>query len=757
MYRPQNLVAALFSAALLCTTGIALADKGGHHGDKNSSKTQTTAPGQSGGGSTSRGPAGIGKPQTSPGDFDRSMMHGRKDDGSGGTEFEGTETGLSGGATAAVTIKLGNGSSHTFPLSAAAAAALKAHQGHGNLIFFTTNGQEITAVSSPGEKDEMRVVARSGNTFTLQDKDGQTRLITLDKHTANRLHVKVGSDVDVTATSATSGRIVAVDLEKKHVFDKFARAPKSDVDVDVAKRDVDRADNDIDVAKAKKAKKADIDVVKADIDAVKTDIDVPKAKKSKKLDIDVAKLDNDEHKLDIDVAKPKKADVDVDVDVAKADVDIDHAKADIDVAKAKKAKKTDVDVVKADIDQVKSDIDTGKGKKSKKLDIDVAKLDVDKQKMDVDVAMGACGHASSRQGNPAFANQMDKDAANDASGHNPPGLPHECLNPAGHTRGFCKSSSSAAMCGSGGTGLGGENEASVAVTRSKCGPGSSRNGNPAFANQMDKDAANDASGHNPPGLPHECLNPAGHTRGFCKSSSSAAMCGSGGGIGGESATVAANMSKPCAPGTSSRSRSNPAFANQMAKDEANDVSGHNPPGLPHECVNPAGHTRGFCKGGGAETAASCGSSGTGGSAISPSELHGGIARSATPVNTGNSSGVISPGTGVNRAAVVTPGRSFTPATVGNRSGVIAPSGGPTGTAVGAPTHVLGAAAAPGRRHRARHVAMVPTRVLPVAITPVGKRRCVWYKTGVLAASTGGYRIVGTSARSGKPKLHKKCR
>jgi hypothetical protein len=775
MYRPQKLLAALFSAALLCTTGIALADKGGNHDKHGGSSQGPATPGQSSGGSnskSSRGPGGIGGPQSAPGSFDRSMSRKNNENG----EFEGSvdDRDMSGGAKAGIKVKLSNGATQTFEISDSALNSLKAHQGHGDLIFFT-NGQQITAVCSRGEKDTMRVTARTGDTFTLQDRSGQTRLITLDARTANRLHVKVGSNVAVTAMSATSGKIVALDLVKQHSFDKFARGLKSDVDVDVAKADVDRAKVDIDSAKAKKAKKADIDDVDADIAAVKTDIDMAKGKKSKKLDVDVAKLDNDKRKLDVDVdvAKAKKSDVDVDTDVAKAD--IDRAKVDVDMAKSKKAKKADIDTVQADIDAVKSDIDTGKGKKSKKLDVDVAKLDNDNRNMDVDVAMSACGHASSRHGNPAFANQMAKDAANDASGHNPPGLPHECVNPAGHTRGFCKSSSSASICGGGMGSSGGESDTDVAASNSgKCGPGASRHGNPAFANQMAKDAANDASGHNPPGLPHECVNPAGHTRGFCKSSSSESLCGGSGTSSGGESEVASNTSKPCAPGTSSHRSGNPAFANQMAKDAANDASGHNPPGLPHECVNPAGHTRGFCKNSESESSAMCGSSGSG-SGIAPSELHGGIANRAPAP--GVNAGVPVPGNGgvANRAPA--PGTNAG-APIGSRLsnvngatrgpgapvGFIPVGGGQFGTSsgatrgpgtAGAPTHVLGAATGPTAR--TRHIAAVPTRVLPVAIQPVGKRRCVWYKTGVLGASTGPYRIVGTSAISGKPVLHKKCR
>ncbi len=678
MFRPQNLVAAFLSAALLCTTGIALADKdkGGNH-DKHGSSA-AAQPGQSNSGGDSkaaaqRGPGGVGGPRSSPGEFDRSMSHSKTTgDGSLGTEFEGSAGGrdvFGTGAKAGVHVKLSNGSTHDFAISEAALNSLKAHQGRSDLIFFTTNGQQITAVCARGEKDNMRVTARTGDTFMLQDKSGQTREIKLDSKTASRLHVKVGSDLEVTAMTATSGKVVALDLEKKHSFDKFARNRESEV----AKLDSDRQKVDMDTRKldsdrAKVKSKEDVDVAKVDMD--KRDVDI------------------DQEKLDIDKAKGNKADIDAD----RRKLDSDKKKCDHDIAKldndTKKAKKSDVEVAKADVDT------KGHKAKNRKSDTEVAKSDTD-------VAISGAG---------------------------------------------------------------------------KCGHGSSRNGNPAYANQMAKDAANDASGHNPPGLPHECVNPAGHTRGFCKSSSSEGICGGGSGSGGSDTEVASNISKPCAPGTSSKSHGNPAFANQMAKDAANDASGHNPPGLPHECVNPAGHTRGFCKSRESTSSAMCGG-GSGGGGIAPSNLHGGIASASVPAPgkatvpgaRNGGSGTV-PGIGGGTGAVPGPvvARAGTPPTDtrGGDRGPGAPVGmipvaggqfanGTRGSTRGAsPTHVLGSSTGPtsGRR-----IAALPTRVLPVAIQPVGKRRCVWYKTGVLGASTGPRYIIGTSAISGKPVLHKKCR
>jgi hypothetical protein len=622
MQRPQKLVAAFLSAALLCTTGIAFADKGGSHDKKGSSpQGQSSAPGKGSAPSAQHGPGGMGGPQTSPGAFDRSMNHNRTmGDGSRGSEFEGSADGIGAGAKAGVHVKLANGSTHDFDISSAALNSLKAHQDRGQLIFFA-NGQQITAVCNRGEKDNMRVTARTGDTFMLQDQSGQTRLINLDSKTANRLHVKVGSNVQVTALSATSGKIVALDLVKKHGFDKFNGGrglEAAKLDVDRQKVDADSRKLDSDRAKSKST--VDVDVAKVDMDRrdVDTDqmkLDVDKAKGNKTdIDADQRKLDNDKKKCDRDIAQ---ADVDAkkakksDVDVAKTDVDVDRQKVDIDQQKldsdTKKGKKADVDVDKQrlDIDVAKLDIDS-KGKKAKKSDVDVANTDVDtkgrkikKSKSDVDVAattggMGKCGHGSSRNGNPAFANQMAKDAANDASGHNPPGLPHECVNPAGHTRGFCKSSSSESMCGGG-----------------------------------------------------------------------------------------------------------------MGRSESG--------------------------------------------GISPTDLHGGIA--AAPVGSnGSGRNAVTPVRGFQAAPVNGSGGSANAGTSvrGFRPGV-APVG---GSAAGAPTHVLGASTGPtsGRR-----IAALPTRVLPVAIQPVGKRRCVWYKTGVLGASTGPRYIVGTSAMAGKPVLHKKCR
>ena len=594
--QPQKLIAAFFSAALLCTTSIALADKGGNHDKHGGSPGQSgSAPGQSQSSNSQHGPSSNQGPRQSPGfTLGSSLMD----------KSNGMEASVQGSSSDSVSLKLANGSTQTFAITSPALTALKSHGTKSEkLIFFTNNGTTITAVAAPGESTNMRVTGQNGNVFMLQGNDGQSRLIALDNGTIARLHVKTGSNLKIITKSATSGKVVALDMMKAQGSGK-----------------------------------------------TKT----------------VSRLKLDTH-----------------------------------------------------------------GGIARQV-----------------AANGKCGPTSSRNGNPAFANQMAKDAANDASGHNPPGLPHECVNPAGHTRGFCKSESGSGICGGNGAGSS-ESEVALAAGGKPCAPGKSRNGNPAFANQAAKDAANDASGHNPPGLPHECVNPAGHTRGFCKSQSSEALCGGNGAVSSETEVGSVAGGKPCAPGTKSSRTGNPAFANQMAKDERNDISGHNPPGLPHECVNPAGHTRGFCKSKSSESGALCGSAiASSGSnvAVTP-----GVANAPSVPTTPAVPSRFTPGLFNNAGATRGPGApmSFIP----GPGGQFATS--PRGAAVGAPTRVLGAATAPGAAHR--RVAMLPARVLPVAITPVGKRRCVWYKTGVLAASTGGMRIVGTSAIGGKPKLHKKCR
>jgi hypothetical protein len=81
----------------------------------------------------------------------------------------------------------------------------------------------------------------------------------------------------------------------------------------------------------------------------------------------------------------------------------------------------------------------------------------------------------------------------------------------------------------------------------------------------------------------------------------------------------------------------------MAKDAANDASGHNPPGLPHECVNPAGHTRGFCKSNDFANGQVCGTPGT---AVASSGTYAPPGRSKGPgAGNGSSGSTQSPNTG----------------------------------------------------------------------------------------------------------------
>ena len=726
MHAAQKLAAAFFSAALLCSTSMALADKGGPHGNPHGGPPgQSGAHGSDGSHGDSQhggiGPFGSDKDHNGIGPFgsDKDKDKGNKSDGTSGAsrdgngmqnrdvrldEIKGDVTKIQG---ASVDVKSSDGRTQTYDVDGPVLAALKSHEGQKGLVFFSTDGKRLSGVSAIGERTNMRVMSRRGNTFLMQGADGETRLIALDARSINRLHIKVGSNLQLTTRDVHSERVVALDLVKAHAFDKFsARGRKLDRDV----------------AKAKKS-----------------DIDVAKAKKS-----------------DVDVARAKKSDVD-------------------------KAKKPDADESKV-------------ASRSK----------------------GKCGEGSGRNGNPAYANQMAKDAANDASGHNPPGLPHECVNPAGHTRGFCKGGSSGVDCS--GVSAGGESVAmdqdtirtktkmetdrsdNVVANRGKCGESKSRNGNPAYANQMAKDAANDASGHNPPGLPHECVNPAGHTRGFCKGGSSVADC-SGVSAGGEAVAadtesvhthkakknvdtdVASNgRNGRCGESSKSGRRGNPAYANQMAKDAANDASGHNPPGLPHECVNPAGHTRGFCKGGQSESIASCGA-GVAGAAVAsagsfvPARSNApgnGFAAApparggATAPHMGNGSVGPRPGNGSMAPGTVASGNGYgSPSAPGyvapaaaSGPGYTSPAGYPTAVAASrsaarrahrAPTNVMGAAYGPAARR---------TRVSPMEVAverPVASRPCVWRKTTVAAAYYRPSYRVGTSYVSGShPIHHKKC-
>lgn len=396
-----------------------------------------------------------------------------------------------------------------------------------------------------------------------------------------------------------------------------------------------------------------------------------------------------------------------------------------------------------------------KAKKSKSRDRDVAEVQ--------DAAKHKCGESSGRRGGRAFANQMAKDAANDASGHNPPGLPHECVNPAGHTRGFCKSGSSSVDCS--GSSSDTQNDVASAdngsgkTAKGRCGESAARNGRGrAFANQMAKDAANDASGHNPPGLPHECVNPAGHTRGFCKGKSSDVDCSSSGENDVASADTAGGTSKgKCGESASVRGRHGRAYANQMAKDAANDASGHNPPGLPHECINPAGHTRGWCKSSSTEADINCTSAVATQSApsvankpgTSPAVVGGGANAAPGPAVVGGGANAGVGPTVPGPHAINVPGFGTTPV------------GGGPGMVVGPPAGTGYVPARPRRAAAPRAIAAIParanrpTRVMGAAIgpesiqlVPLSKTPCVWHRTAVMGAAVRPSRRVGRSYASG---------
>src|SRR5579864_8512899 len=133
MYQTKKLVAALFSAALLCTSGVALAaGGGGAHGNPHGGPPGQSgpAPGQSAG---APGRSGMPGPAALPG---QNSPQGRA------VGFSGSVTGIQGGT---VDLRFSSGATSTFQVSSSVLAALKAHPGKKNLIFFTTNGTEITA------------------------------------------------------------------------------------------------------------------------------------------------------------------------------------------------------------------------------------------------------------------------------------------------------------------------------------------------------------------------------------------------------------------------------------------------------------------------------------------------------------------------------------------------------------------------------------------------------------------------------------
>lgn len=545
-----------------------------------------------------------------------------------------------------VVIKMASGQSAQFDVDSRMAAAIKARGDHKALIFYSSDGKDVTSVSAIGERCHGQVVGTSGNSILFRTDDGQTRILSFGAAGA-KLHLRAGSKISVETEDATHARVISDDLLKKHAFDKFDKRATADVD-----------------AKAKKAKKADVDVADA---------------------------------------------------------------------KAKKAKKRDTDL--ADNTQ-----DTST--KSK------------------------CGASSGRRGGRAFANQMAKDAANDASGHNPPGLPHECVNPAGHTRGFCKSGESSVDCsGSSSTDNDVAMDSGSSSSKGKCGESASSRHGRAYANQMAKDAANDASGHNPPGLPHECVNPAGHVRGFCKSGSSEVDCSGSGTENDVAADTGGSTSKgKCGESASASSRHGRAYANQMAKDAANDASGHNPPGLPHECINPAGHTRGWCKSGSTESDVSCTSAVAAQSSPSVANkpgtspvVGGGANAPAGPAVVAGGANAASPAVVAGPHAVNVPGFASTP--LGGPGMVVGPS---TGTGYVGPAAAATApksiAAVPVR---AKH----PTRVMGAAVgpesiqlVPLSKTPCVWHRTAVMGAAVGPSQRVGRLYASGSHvHRHTNCR
>ena len=643
MKLPRTMTVALLSAAILSTTGVALADNDKHGGhskgpDKTMSQPANQGEGQSHNALSPSGDQGPARSAPGRSDTDTPMnspahaMDRDRADRQGAAFDRKITDGMRANSDDVVqnkaTIKLQNGSTLQLDVDDRLLSSIKARGDHKDLIFYTSNGTAVTSVSAVGERAHGRVAAINGTAILFKTDDGQTRILALDRKAAARMHLHVGSAISVQALDEKRARVVSDELLAKHEFDKFS-----------AKR-----------------------------------------------------------------------------------------VADVDGAKAKKSKKkTDNDV---------ADVDSSGGRHTK----------------------GKCGESSSGGRGRAFANQMAKDAANDASGHNPPGLPHECINPAGHTRGFCKSGASEVDCSGGGSGDTENDVAQNAPEKGKCGDSASSHGRGrAYANQMAKDARNDASGHNPPGLPHECLNPAGHTRGWCKSGSSDVDCSSSSDTENDVAQNGPSKAKCDETSASSHGRGR-AYANQMAKDARNDSSGHNPPGLPHECINPAGHTRGWCKqhtsqeetdcaSGAAVAAAAVNTPGANASGA-PTAASVPVAGSA-PVN-GNIGGhaVLAPN--------VVPGGPrgvFVPVGPGGSS-----VGAPAGTTVGAvPAGAATVASVPGHKH--------PTRVMGAAVgpesiqlVPLSKTPCVWHRTAVMGAAVGPYQRIGRSYTPGSHvHRHSNCR
>lgn len=372
--------------------------------------------------------------------------------------------------------------------------------------------------------------------------------------------------------------------------------------------------------------------------------------------------------------------------------------------------------------------------------------DKSKAVADTDATSNGCGKSSTGAHGRAYANQMAQYSRMAASGHFPPGLPHQCVNPAGHTRGWCKGGSSDVDCGSASSS--GNDTEDVATTgqSGKCGEGtlSASGHGHAYDVQMAQYRRMAAKGQYPPGLPHQCINPAGNIRGWCKQRAAEldAECGGGG-----SESDVASATAPCDRDSLIAKAHSHAYDIQMAQYRRMAAKGQYPPGLPHQCINPAGNIRGWCKEKVAEVASGCGTSG-------------GSESSSEVVQSGNAPGtVVASGPAVGGsssspvAAGVAPGRAGTPVgghvpvgTVpvsGNAPvyvhgpiGAAAPVGGGAGGGVVAPASV---AAAPARGTQVLAASTSPAQAQPTAAAitlarPLANTPCIWHKSAVAAAS-----------------------
>jgi len=76
-----------------------------------------------------------------------------------------------------VVIKMASGQSAQFDVDSRMAAAIKARGDHKALIFYSSDGKDVTSVSAIGERCHGQVVGTSGNSILFRTDDGQTRIL----------------------------------------------------------------------------------------------------------------------------------------------------------------------------------------------------------------------------------------------------------------------------------------------------------------------------------------------------------------------------------------------------------------------------------------------------------------------------------------------------------------------------------------------------------------------------------------------------